>query len=307
MTRTLSVLLAMMFTATSLSAQEAQLRPVKLIELSEENELLEREFFGRVVARQTVDLAFQVSGQVLEFPVLEGSRLAQGDLIAQLDLEPFELSLDRAKLELEQANRRLNRQETLGADTVSQVSIDDAGTAVGLAEIGVRDAEVALKNATLRAPFDALVAARNVANFSTVSSGTPVARLHDMSELRIEIDVPEVLFRQAESEQTFDISAVFPGDKERYPLEMREFKAETNNVGQTYTVTLGMEPIDDPSLIPGASATVLVRQQQGGTAIRIPASALVMDPDESLYLMVFEPAGAEEGRAGQDAHRDRGR
>ena len=31
-----------------------------------------RQFFGQIVASQTVDLAFQVGGQIVEIPVLEG-------------------------------------------------------------------------------------------------------------------------------------------------------------------------------------------------------------------------------------------
>ncbi|MEM9794652.1 MAG: efflux RND transporter periplasmic adaptor subunit, partial [Pseudomonadota bacterium] len=48
---------------------------------------LVRQFFGLVVARQTVDLAFQVSGQIVEFPAIEGESIPKGGLIALLDLE----------------------------------------------------------------------------------------------------------------------------------------------------------------------------------------------------------------------------
>ena len=39
--------------------------------------------------------------------------------------------------------------------------------------------------ASLEAPFEAMVAERLVANFTTISAGTPIARLHDMSALQV--------------------------------------------------------------------------------------------------------------------------
>jgi len=294
MTRWL-VLAAALLASGPAPAQDQAPRPVKLVALVDEQAALRREFFGRVVARQTVDLAFQVSGQILKLPVIEGTRLEQGEMIAQLDLEPFTLDLRQAELEHRQASRQLERQRTLGASTVSQVTIDDAETAADLAGIAVRNAEFALEQATLRAPFDALVANRNVANFTTVSAGTPVVRLHDMSETRIEIEVPEVLFRQAQGDEDLELFAVFPGSEDRYPLGVREFQAETSAIGQTYTVTLGMEPTDDPAIIPGASATVIGRRTVEGRSVFVPPPAVVVDPDRSTHLMVFEPTGADAG------------
>ena len=46
---------------------------VKLTQVTPDSGALRRVFFGKVVARETVDLAFQVSGQVVQFPVEEGA------------------------------------------------------------------------------------------------------------------------------------------------------------------------------------------------------------------------------------------
>ena len=103
-------------------------------------------------------------------------------MIAELDLVPFQLSLEQAQLQKEHADRTLERYEKLSGETVSQVSIDDAKTQAELAGVAVRNAEYSLQHATLTAPFDALVAVRNVANFTTISAGTSVVRLPQDSE-----------------------------------------------------------------------------------------------------------------------------
>ncbi len=272
------------------------IRPVKLITVAPTEAALERRFFGQIVARQTVDLAFQVSGQIESFPIIEGNDIAKGDLIAQLDLVPFELAHNQAQVQLDQARRDVERLDTLGRNnTVSQVTIDDAHTALRLSEISLKTTDTALEHATLMAPFDGIVATRNVANFTTVAAGTPVARLHDMSELRVDIDVPEVLFTRARDGEDVEIYATLPGSDVQFPLELREFNAETSSVGQTYTLTLGMTPPEEPQLLPGASVTVVASQKLPDQQILLPSQAVQIGPDGSTYVYVFTPTGADEG------------
>lgn len=290
LTRTLAYCTALI--ATAVSAQE---RPVSLFQLQALDGSSERIFFGRVKARQTVDLAFQVSGQILQLPLDEGQPIAEGALIAELDLEPFELSLARSQAQFAQARDDLERLQRLSGSTVSQVAIDDAETAVELNRIAVRDAERALNLATLKAPFDAIVARRSVPNFTTISAGTPVVRLHDMSDLRVEIEVPEVLFQQAGRDPNVMLEVEFAASDTRYPLEFREVVAETTQIGQSFRLTLGMEPVEELFVLPGSSATVFARLVDEEPTLVIPASSIVFDPSGAPSVMVFEPAGASEG------------
>ena len=268
---------------------------VKLITVNAGADQVTRVFFGQVAAKETVDLAFQVAGQIVQLPIVEGAVVPEGAVIAQLDLEPFELALDQAVVQKDQADRTVERLTKLQGNTVSQVTVDDAQTQAQLAEISQRNAQRSLNNATLHAPFDALVASRNVAKFSTINAGTPVARLHDMSDLRIEIDVPEVLFQRAGRDPDVTLSAKFPASDTVFPLEVREFNAETSAVGQTFRITLGMTPPDDLVVLPGSSVTVSATLSNNDQRILIPASAIKNANDGSPMALVFEPAGADEG------------
>jgi len=275
------------FTGTA-GAQEEAVRPVKLAKLEATDRVLTRQFFGSVAARQTVDLAFQVSGQIQSFPVLEGATVAEGALIAQLDLEPFERALQQATVQKDQADRAVARLNQLSSSSVSQVSIDDAQSAADLAALALQEAEYALENATLTAPFDGLIASRNFANFSTISAGTPVVRLHDISEWRVEIDVPEVLFRTAGENPDLSLEGRFTGSERIIPLELREFTAEASAVGQTFKITLAMLEEPGPGVLPGSSMTVIAGLNTPSRQAIIPASAVVIDDAGGTFLMAFE-------------------
>lgn len=290
-----------LFLGTAAVAQDTpppeaeQPRPVKLMTVTAQSSEVSRVFFGRVKARETVDLAFQVGGQVVDLPVIEGQRVPAGDLIARLDTEPFELAVDQARLQLDQADRDLERLTKLRGAAVSEVAVDDARTAASSARISLRTAERDLENATLTAPFNALVASRNVANFSTIQPGTPVVRLHDMSDLRVEIDVPEILFQRAGSQPDVTFTVTFPAAEKSFEMAIREFNAEASEIGQTYTLTLGIAPPEDLVVLPGSSATVAASLKETGNEIAVPPSAIVPEAGDTAHVMVFSPAGAEEG------------
>ncbi|WP_424930282.1 efflux RND transporter periplasmic adaptor subunit [Amaricoccus tamworthensis] len=290
-----TVLLATFTLGIATGQVHAETPVVKLTEVNGGSGDLRRVFFGKVVARETVDLAFQVGGQIVKFPVEEGAAVPEGALVAELDLEPFQLELDEAEARAAQVRRTLDRYQRLVGASVSETSLEDAETEVDLAEIAQRNAERSLRNATLKAPFDAIVAARLVPNYSTVSAGTPVVRLHDMSDVRIEIDVPETLFQRAGQDPDLTLTAQFPASDRTFPLAIREFNAETAEVGQTYRLTLGMAAPEDMTVLPGSSAKVTAVLRTGSSRIELPASAIVIDNDLSTHVMVFEPAGSNTG------------
>ncbi|WPZ22473.1 efflux RND transporter periplasmic adaptor subunit [Sulfitobacter faviae] len=273
----------------------AEMPVVKLQTVKVSDAEVERVFFGKVVARETVDLAFQVGGQIKEFPVEEGATVSEDTVVARMDLEPFQLALEQAQANDAQARRTMERYQKLAGSSVAEVNLQDAETAVTVNDIAVRNAERDLENATLHAPFDAIVASRLVPNYSTVSAGTPVVRLHDMSELRVEIDVPETLFLRAGRDPSVRFMAKFPANANTYPMQIREYNAETADVGQTYSITLGAELPEDFVPLPGASVEVRATLNIGGSSIIVPDTAIVVGNDRGTYVMVFDPTGAREG------------
>ncbi len=273
------------------------LRPVRLIQPEQAGATLARSFFGRIVARETVDLSFEVNGRLEVLDVTEGDQVIEGEVLAQLDLAPFERAVERAELSLLQAERDAERANALArSNATSRVQADDAETARDLAEVALREARDDLEDATIRAPYTGLVASRIAANFSNVSAGQPILRLHDMSQVRVEIDVPERLIQRVGNPERIDFSASLPAIGGDVPLELVEFQAETAAIGQSYVVTLALPAVRLASLlVPGASVTVTATLPGARDGLSLPASAVLSGPDRDAAVLAFEPTGAEEG------------
>jgi len=272
-------------------------RPVRLVEITAPSTEITRTFYGRVVARQTVELAFQVGGQITSFPILNGDEVAQGELLARLDLEPFRRAVARAEVNVAQARRDYERAAQLAeSNAASQVQAQDAQTALELARLELEEARDRLDDATLTAAYDGIVARRLVANYTTVSAGTPVLRYHDMSQPRVEIEVPERLFRRAGDLANITFAAELGPDITDVPLTVAEYAAETTGVSQSYTVDLALPEVDGYAPLPGRTATVTATlTRPGGDTLDVPVTALTTTPERGTQVMVFEPAGAQTG------------
>ena len=276
-----AILWPMFAAAQSADEAAAEVRPVfvqtMIVPSPEQN--LTRQFFGQVAALETVDISFEVGGYLTMLDAREGALVAQGDLLGQLDLGPFERAVERAELTLAQAERDLERANTLAQRNVtSAVQAENAATARDLADVALREAREALADATIAAPFDALVADRLGTAFTNVEPGTPILRLHNMSEIRVEFDLPERLLTVIGDPADVTFTGQYVGREAGIPLSFREFRAETTGVGQSYTISLAAAPVKDVRLLPGRTMTVMAILQQQLDGLLLPASAIANHP-----------------------------
>jgi len=88
---------------------EAPARPVKLKTLSASDAGAPLEFPAVVRARNSVELAFNVPGQVTELTAIEGEPVTEGSLLASLDNTEYRARLDAAQAALELAETEFKR------------------------------------------------------------------------------------------------------------------------------------------------------------------------------------------------------
>jgi len=123
--RNLSMALSILVLASGCSRKaptptEAVVRPVKTMVVSAGAESKIRTFPGRVEASNKVELAFQVSGTLVNLPVREGQKVAVNEVIAQLRPDEFQArlralqgQLDRARADLQALRAGVRPEERL--------------------------------------------------------------------------------------------------------------------------------------------------------------------------------------------------
>jgi membrane fusion protein (multidrug efflux system) len=161
---------------------------------------------GQLLAVDEASVAAEVSGRVTEVRVPEGAAVAVGDVVLEIDRERRQLALDseratvaEADAAIVEARREQERiQRLFDRSAVSRAQLDDAETglrrarsrlAAARAQQGL--AERALRDASVAAPFDGLVARRYVSAGDFVGVGEKLYDLVALHPIEVEFHLTE--------------------------------------------------------------------------------------------------------------------
>lgn len=119
------------------------------------------EYTGRLAAVNTVSIRPQVSGVLQQIAFIEGKEVDKGDLLFQIDPQPFRAELDRAEAEAEKARTAASLAEAelarseklLGTRAISQEEYEQRVAASRSAAANVRAAEAAARVARLNLDY----------------------------------------------------------------------------------------------------------------------------------------------------------
>jgi RND family efflux transporter MFP subunit len=220
----------------------------------------------------------------VERPVDVGDRVEKGQLLAQLDPRDYEARLASARGAYQTAKAQYDRAESLLREGVLAPSVrDDRRAALDVTGGNLRQAEKALADTKLVAPFAGTISAAYVENFQNVIAKQRVVRLVDTSQIEMEVAIPESLITLIPL--AYDIQVEFdnyPGRK--IPATISEIGNEASAATRTYPVTVVMDPVEGMDIKPGMAGRVTGRAdlpldaQEAG--IEIPLSALFAPPDD---------------------------
>jgi RND family efflux transporter MFP subunit len=171
------------------------------------------EAIGSLRAFQTVSVTPYTSGTLESVDVKAGQLLKVGDVIARLDADSENITLEKAKTELMDLENTLQRIVRLRqTNTASQVQETAAELAVANAKLSVKDAELALSRRTVKAPISGTVGILPVDAGNYVTPQTILARIDDTSKVLIDIYVPERFVPQMKIGQKIQAeSTALPG------------------------------------------------------------------------------------------------
>lgn len=159
---------------------------------------------GMAEAFRKSTVAAEVSGRVISRLVEPGDRVTKGQKLIQLDSErariaknEAEARVQSAKVNLAEARSELKRGENLYArEFISEGTLDSLRFAVqrGISELAAANASLAaasraLKDTTIRAPFDGIAELIHVQEGDYLNPGLPIATIADFSSIRIRAGV----------------------------------------------------------------------------------------------------------------------
>ncbi len=274
-------------------------RPVKMMTIGAGAAGGEREYPGRVRAAEEIQLSFEVPGRVVELNAREGMTVARGALVAALDPRDYEADRDRVLARRNETRADYQRNRTLyERDAISLRDLEVVRRQFEVAEANLRQAEKAVDDTRLYAPFDGKIASRLVESQENVTAKQPILVFHDDSSLEIRASFPESDFLRIRDlgtveemtrrlEPRVEISAAGSGSIDAW---VKELRSTADPVTRTYDVTLGFKPPAGRSITSGMTARVVIAMQGAEGTLLVPAAAVVADAESRSLVWIYDEA-----------------
>lgn len=263
---------------------------------------------GTVEADHQTEVMAEVSGRVVAILNDEGSPVAAGTPIIQIDPGEYRndaqaaaAELSRAQAQLETDSKQLERfEKLLAAGAVDQATYDDlvarvesGKAAVQQAQAGLATARLELGRTTIRAPFAGTVGRRHVQLGEYVSAGgdgSAVFDLVDDDPLKVRFSVPELYANDIEigDEITFRVRTDTVPSRQ---AEVDYVSPQIDPATRTIEVT-AVYSSPDRSVRPGAYADVQVTTSILENAALVPEVALYTEGTDN-YVYVVQDSTAE--------------
>ena len=273
------------------------IRPVRAMKVGDASSMDTAVLTGKAKATREVNIGFEVSGRIVEFPVAVGDIVEENQELARLDPSDLQNAVAVAQAEQERSAALLERVENaFESQAVSAQAVTDAKAQSRAAAAALKIAEKQLSDTTIRAPFKGRIAATYVENFENIIAKQKVIRLLDISKVEMVVDVPERLIPNVPFVETIEVTfGAFPEVK--LPATVKEVGSEASELTRTYPVTLVMDQPANVQILPGmageAVATAKLPPERLAEGIPILPSAVVSSSagDKTFVWSIDEGSG----------------
>ncbi len=173
---------------------ESKSAPMEVQVRDQKPEWLPREITltGYTAPLRTVTLRAEIDAKVITIGATRGARIKQGEMIIRLATEDRQLRLKEALALAEQRELEYSAKKSLQQKGYqAQTQMAEAQALLEMANTLVEQAQLALANTLIQAPFDGILTQRFVEQGDYVSKGNPVAELMDEDPFLIIADVTE--------------------------------------------------------------------------------------------------------------------
>lgn len=201
----------------------------------------------------------------------------------------------RAEFRVAEANLRTQQEQLrIGQSGGRAEDVAASEAVVRGIETQIKIAQDSLADTTLIAPFDGIVARRDIENFSNVSAGQSIVLLQGLDVVHLAFDIPgpdvTQLTRNGPSEITniasFD---ALPGQE--FDAEVVEFSVQADSATQTYRGRVAVEVPEGAVILPGMVANVVASTKGASAEVIAPLTAIASSPDGKPFVWLVDGSG----------------
>ncbi len=239
---------------------------------------------GSVIPNEDVELRSEISGRVTNINFKEGGTVKKGQLL--LTVNDAEL---RAQLQKLESNRELysdteKRNRTLlEKEYISRQEYDQVSNQLASVNADIQALKATMAKAYVRAPFDGVIGLRQVSEGSYVTAATPIARMVDVSPVKIDFNIPG---RYSNSVKVGDkITFTSEGSAEKHEANIYAIQPNIDPATRTLQIR-ALYDNKGQEIKPGAFVKVELGLQDVSEAILIPTESIIPEATGHKVFLV---------------------
>jgi len=284
------------------------IRSIRWIKVAETSTKQVRMISGTTKPVDQTALSFAVGGTVEEVKVKLGDQVKKGQVLAELDQQPFVLGVRDAEAALSKAQanvveRRANYERYVAlyeSNNASKAELDEARASFDSAKSQVKAAEAQLglarrdlRKTQLKAPFKGTISVKEIEPYVEVPAGKAIFGLDgEESGFEVSAAVPESLVINLNLGDEADV--VFTGlNYRKVPGVITELGSRSRTAS-TYPVTVQMQE-QFRELRSGMSVEVafeFIPESETGepivTGLAVPLSAMLVGEEKTFFVFIYD-------------------
>ncbi len=230
-------------------------------------------------------LASDSGGLVRDVRFDKGDRVREGDVLASLGDDLVAVRLEQARAELAAAEAEAEKARKLAErEALPRVDAVTATARRDLQAARVREMELKLERAVVRAPFDGVVTARHVERGEVALPGARVATIQQIDRLKVRAAVPDTEIRWLRTGRQAKVTVDAWRGRE-FDARVRYIAPAADPGARSFEVELEL-PNPDLALRPGMVARVTLSRRTVQDGIAVPLDALVTRVEGRVAFVV---------------------
>ncbi|OYX24271.1 MAG: efflux transporter periplasmic adaptor subunit [Algoriphagus sp. 32-45-6] len=242
------------------------------------------EVTGSVLSKKNVSISAETAGRILEVPAIEGMRVSKGQILARIDSESIQRSIDELQTNLDLAQTIFEKQERLWKQQIgTEVQYLEAKSRKEGLERNLASLKTQLDRSYVRAPFNGTVETVNVRLGELVQPGTPVVQFVGESDLFIEADISEAYIGVLSKGDSVDVS--FPSISKTIQTKVSAVGAIINPNNRTFKVEVFLPNM--PEVKPNMISVLKIQDYKNPNGVTVPGH-LILSDTKGDYVFVVE-------------------
>lgn len=260
---------------------------VKTVKVSNSNETHQREYVGTIESENSVDLSFQVNGNIDRILVQEGQSVQKGQLLATLNTSTLSNNYNIAKISLTQAQDAFDRYSKLyNNNSLPEIKYIEVKSSLEQAQANERIAHKNLTDCNLYAPFSGVIGQKIQEAGANVMPGTPVVTLMSIGTVKVKVAIPE---NEISSVKVGDISEVKITALGNNTITGRviEKGVVANAISHTYDIKVELNN-PEKEIMPGMVCKAYLTNSNNQDNIIVPLKSVQVDASGKNFVWVAD-------------------